>query len=281
MTMPQKEAAKFVFEGTVKQTRAANLKAIADKERAVVVRVDKVVRAPQSLAAFAGRDVTLRLAEGESLTKGQRALFHTNSWMFGENLAVQSLGHDPVATVAPAAAAIEPALDPGRVASHQQIRERAASAPVVITGKVVAVGLPGTAPVTAATAAAPAAGTAAEPSRRISEHDPFWREAVIEVQAVHKGTVGKHQIVLRFPSSTDVRWHRAPKFETGQQGIFSLRQDDVSGHATVGPAAASLTADTTPPAYTALHAADFQPLDHEAEVALAVSAAKSSVAPPP
>jgi hypothetical protein len=274
MTTPQKEAAKFVFEGTVNQTKAANLKAITDKEHTVVVTVDKVVRAPQSLAAFAGREVTLRLAEGESVKKGQRALFHTNGWIFGENLAVQSLGHDPVGAAAPAAAAMAPAPDPARVASHQVIRERAASAPVVITGKVVAVGLPGTAPVAAAAGAAP-------PSRRISEHDPFWREAVVEVQAVHKGTVGKRQVVLRFPSSTDVRWHRAPKFETGQRGIFSLRQDDISGHATVGPAAASLTADTAPPAYTALHAADFQPLDHEAEAALAVSAAVSSAGVPP
>src|SRR5712691_4692866 len=136
------------------------------------------------------------------------------------------------------------APDPAHAAANQKIRERAAEASVVITGKVVAIGLPG------ATVAAMAGGPA--PPRRISEHDPFWREAIVEVQAVHKGTVGKNQVVLRFPSSTDVRWHRAPKFQTGQQGVFSLRPDEVSGRA-IGLAAANLSPDA--PTFTALHGA--------------------------
>ena len=260
MAAPSKESAKFVFEGTVKRVKAANLKAIGDTERTVVVTVKKVVRAPRPLAAFINRDVTVQLATGERIQKGQRALFHTNGWIFGENLAVQSLGHDSIsATPVATAAAGSPPMDASRAAQHQMIRERIAGAPLVITGKIVAVGLPG-----AATAGA------ATQSERISEHDPFWREAVVEVHSVHKGTVGKQQVLLRFPSSTDVRWHRAPKFQTGQQGVFSLRGDDVSGH-TMGQAATSFTADT---AYTALHSADFQPLENEAEVAVAIAAAK-------
>src|SRR5712691_10855866 len=96
MAAPAKESAKFVFHGTVKQIKAANLKAITDTDRTAVVTVDKVIRAPQPFVAFAGRDVTVQLAEGERMKKGQKAVFHTNGWMFGENLAVQSLGHDPI-----------------------------------------------------------------------------------------------------------------------------------------------------------------------------------------
>jgi hypothetical protein len=272
MPTQAKESAKFVFEGTVKKTNAANLKAIADTAHSAVVTVDKVVRAPQPLAGFGGHDVTVQLAPGERIKKGQRALFHTNTWMFGENLAVQSLGHDSLR--GPSAVAAVAALpDPARAAAHQEISERAATAPVVITGKVVAVGLPGAGPTAAAQPAAaaavqPAAGQAAP---RISEHDPFWREAVIEVNAVHKGTVKKNKVLLRFPSSSDVRWYRAPKFQVGQQGIFSLRRDDVSGHQALGAMAVSFAPEA---AYTALDSADFQPLDHEAEAAIAVSAAK-------
>jgi hypothetical protein len=271
MPTPPKESAKFVFEGVVKRTKAANLAAIRDTGRTVVVTVEKIVRAPRSLASFAGHDVTVRLAEGARIKKGQRAVFHTNGWIFGENLAVQSLGHDLVSRSAAAAEAAVAAPDPIRAAALETIRERAAAAPVVLTGKVVAVGLPQS---EAEAAPAVAGATTAEPPApsRISEHEPFWREAVVEVHAVHKGTVGKQQVVLRFPSSTDVRWHRAPKFRAGQEGVFSLRQDDISGHTTVGPAAESFAAEA---AYTALHSADFQPLEQETEVAAAVSAAQN------
>ena len=272
MAPPPKESAKFVFHGTVKRLRSANLKAISDTDRTAVVTIDKVVRAPAALAKLAGRDVTVRLAEGESLNRGDHAVFHTNGWIFGENLAVQSLGHDPIDSAMSARAAAGIDADPARAAAHQRIRERVATAAAVITGRVVAVGLP-------SSGAAPPAATAAvaQPppwKRPISEHEPFWREAVVEVEKVHKGSVGKPQVVLRFPSSTDVRWHKAPKFQAGQQGVFSLRSDEISGHTTVGPTAASMNV-TADAAFTALHSADFQPLDDAADVAVAVSAAEN------
>jgi hypothetical protein len=127
------------------------------------------------------------------------------------------------------------------------------------------VGLPGPTRASAAAAAGPG-----KPAR-ISEHDPFWREAVVEVQNVHKGTVGKKQVVVRFPSSTDIRWHRAPKFEVGQEGVFSLHPDEISAHA--GPGAMAASFDTGD-SYTCLNAADFQPSHNEADAAVAIDATK-------
>jgi hypothetical protein len=108
----------------------------------------------------------------------------------------------------------------------------------------------------------------------VSEHEPFWREAVVEVQAVHKGAVPSQQVVLRFPDSNDVRWHRSPKFQAGQEGVFSLHTDQISSRPQFGLAAASMAATAT--AYTALSSADFQPADHEAEVAAVLSAAAAT-----
>ena len=65
MTEQSKELATFVFEGTVKRIRAANLKKIPNTKRTAVVKVGTIRRAPSSLAAFGGREVTIRLAEGE------------------------------------------------------------------------------------------------------------------------------------------------------------------------------------------------------------------------
>jgi hypothetical protein len=83
--------------------------------------------------------------------------------------------------------------------------------------------------------------------------------------------VGNNRVVLRFPSSTDVRWHRAPKFETGQEGVFSLHRDAVSGHVGPGAMAASLNVHES---YTCLDPAAFQPAHNEAEAAVAIDAAK-------
>jgi hypothetical protein len=273
MNDTSKESAVFVFEGKVKKTKASNVKAVASSNRTVVATIERVERGPEPLVALSGSNVTVQLAEGEQVKPGQRAVFYTKGMVFGENLAVQSLGHDDITSGAAAAAADATTVDKtrepaaARAATHKKIRERAAEAPVVITGKVIAVGLPASGDV--ATAAAADAG---EP-RRVSEHEPFWREAVVEVQQVHKGTVGKKQVVLRFPSSTDVRWHQAPKFEPGQEGVFSLHPDKVSRQPARGAVAASfdtIDQDT----YTCLNRADFQPAHNEAEAAAAIDGAQ-------
>jgi hypothetical protein len=268
MAAISKESAKLIFEGKVTKTKAANVKAISGTDQSAVVAIERVLSAPEPLVAFTGRNVTVRLAKGERVKQGQRATFYTNGLVFGENLAVQSLGHEPIkgraAEVAATAAGGAIEHSAARTAVHKKIREQASEAPVVISGKVVAVGLP-------TPAGAGVAASGASKPGRISEHEPFWREAVVEVQKVHKGTVGNNRVVLRFPSSTDVRWHRAPKFETGQEGVFSLHPDAVSGHVSPGAMAASFNVRES---YTCLDPAAFQPAHNEAEAAVAIDAAE-------
>jgi hypothetical protein len=66
----------------------------------------------------------------------------------------------------------------------------------------------------------------------------------------------------------------SPKFQAGQQGVFSLQPDQVSRSTRMGIAAENLAPDAG--TYTALGSADFQPADHQAEVAAAVSAAQTA-----
>jgi hypothetical protein len=258
-----RDSASFVFEAAVKRVGDANIRGLRDRSRTAVVTVETVVRAPQPLVGLEGHDVTIRLADGETVTKGEHAVFYTNSWIFAENVALWSLGHEP----APPAAAVARGVgrDPARAAAHHRISQRVSAAAAVVSGKVTAIGLPGAAVANAAAGPAPAV------SVRISEHNPFWRDAVVEVQHVHKGAIGKNQVLVRFPSSTDVRWHRAPKFHTGQEGVFSLHDDRVSGH----PIGAMALAVGIQPgtAFTCLSPADFQPADKRAEVAAALAAA--------
>lgn len=257
MASASKDSAKFVFKGTVQRTKAANLKAITDKNRTIVARVNEVVRAPETLAGFVGQDITVQLAKSERVTKGQQAVFFTNDWIFGENLAVQSVGHERVRAVTAAAAFAK--ADPVTAAAHQEIKECASDAQLVIRGKVIAVG----------EAEPPAVASRHTQFPRISEHDAFWTEAVVEVQKVHKGKVKKKRVVVRFPLSDDVRWSYSPKFQVGQEGIFMLDADKVSKVAKVGAAARAMG---TKEAFTCLNPAGFQPADGDTDIAKAMDA---------
>lgn len=150
---------------------------VPEKSRTAVVRVDEVLRGPEMLARYAGQQITVQLAPKERLKKGQEAVFHTNGWLYGKSLAVQSLGHEAAPkgaapkALAAAAAPGAPAPDPAVAERRRRIEGRAAQADLVVSGKVVAVGLPEPPAARAATAAA---GAAPLP-RPVSEHDPFWR----------------------------------------------------------------------------------------------------------
>ena len=235
-----KAAAPFVFEGSVKSLSTSNVSSVPADERTAVVQVDHVRRAPRALAGFAGKEITVRMAPNEKLAGGDKAVFFTDSLVFADQLAVQSMGHDPlVAMEAKAAIA-------GASSVAQELRRRIDQAQSVVSGQVTEVR-----PYKPAAAPAVAAGGPARPADPISEHAPFWHEAVIEVSGVHKGPKQK-KVVVRFPTSTDVRWRKAPKFNKGQKGTWLL-------HSVSAVPAAATAAAVLPAAgfYTALDPNDF------------------------
>jgi hypothetical protein len=244
-----KADAPFVFEGSVKSIFDSNVSAVPADERTAVVQVDHVRLAPRALAGFAGKEITLRMAPNEKLAAGTKAIFFTDSLVFADHLAVQSMGHDPlVATEAKAAlAGVSPVV--------QKLRRRIDQAQAVVSGQVTTVR-----PYTPATLKAIAASGIAMPAARISEHAPFWHEAVIDVSGVHKGPKQK-KVVVRFPTSTDVRWRKAPHFKKGQKGIWLLHRGSPA-RPEAKSAGAMLKAAAAPPAagfYTALDPNDFHP----------------------
>jgi len=69
-----------------------------------------------------------------------------------------------------------------------------------------------------------ASAEAGQPSQRISEHDPDWRIAEVQVDQVHRGSHAGKTAEVRFPSSHDVMWHYAPKLHAGNEGLFILHK---------------------------------------------------------
>ena len=238
--------APFVFEGTVKSLAASNVSAVPADNKTVVVEVDHVRQAPRALAGLAGKEVTLRMAPGETVKVGDKSVFFADSLVFGDHLAVQSRGHDSLVAAERAAAVMAAAP------VVQGLRRRIDEAAAVVSGRVVDVRPHKPAGPKAAALAAPAM-----PEGRISEHDPFWQDAVVEVSGVHKGPK-QRRVVVRFPASTDVLWRKAPKFRKGQTGVFLLHAEAPRPTAAVGRARGPAAA---PPSgvYTALDPNDFHP----------------------
>lgn len=264
--------ARFIFRGTVQKLASSNLAAAPANAGTLVVRIEEIITSPPVLTQFVGRDITVQFEGRPKLKTGQSAIFYTNGWLFGETIAVRALTAEP-AEKQPAVAS-RAARDPVQNLKRQNLQARLASADVVVAGKVSAVRLPPdeAAKVSGKAAAAVAGRRAAKgagpPPMRgpVSEHDPKWREAVIEVAKTEKGSPRSKEVVVRFPSSNDVRWYKAPKFVPGQEGVFILHKTQppaaAKSVARVRGAVTAAEAETTE-AFTALDPVDFQPLEHK------------------
>lgn len=216
--MDDVRASSIVFVGTVEQVGAVALPGLTASPATSVVAVEEVYKKPEGVSLVPGARVTVLTDAPGDAKAGERAVYYAEGWIFGEGLAVRQLARKAApATLAPGAARAEMAAQL-QAAKRAELMARVERAHVVVVGRVKKV----SAPTMAALVATPQA-------QFVSEHNPDWQEAVVEVQSSLKGAEGMNEVVLRFPRSMDVQWHEYPKFEEGQEGTFLLEQDPVSG----------------------------------------------------
>ena len=241
----------IIFAGTVSQLEATSFAGVPKSAQTVVVRVDSVLKKPAAVSLKKGDNVTVELKDPSAFQQGVQATFYTEGWIFGSGVAVKELGHEFLPGGASSAAAVAWEKAYGQVQgqiSDQELQDRIASADFVVAGRIAEV-RPWTVPKSAAI------------PRHITEHDPDWQEAVIEIQSVLKGTkVKKNKMIVRFPGCIDVAWARSPKFQKHQQGVFFLKKDTVSGMPM------TLVGGSEVDAYTCLRPGDWLPLSDEARV---------------
>lgn len=196
--------ASFVFFGRVEREGASSLPHIVAGPQTNVVRIERIMKAPDILRDFAGQDATV-VAEPSEVGSRVSGVFFTVPIAFAETVGLREIGGvveaDDLDAVAELVAQV------GVEMSDETLREHLREAAVVIHGRVVE------------TSAAPA--TSGEP---LSEHSPDWRVARIEVEAALKGDA-KGVISVRYPNSTDVRWYAVPKPRVGEDAIFLLHRD--------------------------------------------------------
>jgi hypothetical protein len=240
----------IVFSGTVSQLAAASFAGVPQSPNTIVVRVDSVLKKPPAISLKKGDNVTVELKDPSAFQQGTQATFYTDGWIFGAGVAVKEVGHRIILSDVPSAgapAASEAALVQTQdQISDQDLQNRLNSADFVVVGRVTEVrrwNVP--------KSSAP----------RVSEHDPDWHEAVVEVRSVLKGAPIKgNKVVVRFPGRNDVAWVHSPKFEKNQQGIFCLNRDQASAVSSekVGGRQVSV--------YTCLGHGDSLPMSDEARV---------------
>ena len=215
--------AEMIFVGTIEKAGAVATDDVRAADDTAVVTVELMVTPGDwsPLRSFEGRAVTVRLRDPDLLPPGSAAIFYTRLWLVGKGLALIELAHSPVdfgetgrdAAISDAAARVNRILQFG---ADQALKTRIERADIVVMGEVSSV-------------RKLRSGDGSDMPERLSEHDPQWREAVIEVREVMKGPDmdSTRQIAVRFPGSKDVMWAGAPKFEVGQEGIFILNVEDM------------------------------------------------------
>jgi hypothetical protein len=212
----------IVFAGTVSQLGATSFAGVPKSAQTIVVRVDSVLKKPSAVSLKKGDNVTVEVKDPAAFHDGTQATFYTDGWIFGSGVAVKELGHEigpSVGETTKAAGANEKAHGQDQEISDQELRDRLNSADFVVIGRVTEV----------RRWTVPKSAT----HYRVSEHDPDWHEAVVEVQSVLKGgQVKGNKVVVRFPGRNDVAWVHSPKFAKNQQGIFCLNRDQTSSVST-------------------------------------------------
>jgi hypothetical protein len=243
----------IIFSGTVSQLAATSFADVPKSAHTIVVRVDLIVRKPAAVSLKKGDNVTVEVKDASAFQEGTHATFYTDGWIFGSGVAVKELGHEigpAPADAAKAAGAEEKAhgQSPEEI-SDQELLDRMNKADFVVVGRVTDVHRWN-----------PPKAKSGTPYR-VSEHDPDWHEAVVEIQSVLKGgKVKGNKVVVRFPQRNDVAWVNSPKFTKNQQGIFCLNRDQATGVPTTKLGGKQVNV------YTCLGHGDSLPMSDEARV---------------
>ena len=213
----------IVFVGRVVKVGDVSLADVPRSARTVVVHVDEVLEKPAAVSLVRGDKVTVEVKEPSRFRDGARVTFYANGWIFGNGLAVREVGHElspeisPVSEPGASSPQREEVTQARKELSDADLRSRIQRADMVVVGRVTAVRPGAVRPV------------GAQSKLVLSEHDPDWQEAVVQVESGIKGARDGQEIVIRFPGSLDVAWYRAPKFKLGQEGTFFLQRDTLSG----------------------------------------------------
>lgn len=246
--------AAFVFTGKVIKSKAALMDNIITKNT-LIVQVQHILKAPPIFDGLTGQKITVRFKKLPALKNNTVITIFANGWIFGNTIAVDAVSYSEEKDKMKMAASIQSSISEF---ADSDLKERIDSAELGVVGKVIKIEKADVPDTPLSLTAAKSKSKKEIPTTKISEHDPNWQQATIEVDEVIKGKKTENVKVL-FPKSDDVRWYKTAKFNLGQQGVWLLQG---KGQQVKGIPPKLLEA--IPPqkdVFTALHDKDFLPLN--------------------
>jgi hypothetical protein len=236
--------ANIVIDGIVTEIGKASFSAVPQVPNLVVMKITRVLKDPPAISLSVGDQITAVLKDTSTVKVGTELRVQGRLWIVGEGLAVQALSE----ATAPPNGDIETFAAADSQAHDNNISSRAAAADLIIVGRIKDIQKP---------------LVAANTQGPISEHDPQWRDAVIEVQTWIKGSAESSSIVVRFPASRDVAFRDYPKFQVGQESTLFLKTAQNATHILAAtpvpnkinnrPAFLAITKTDVAPAWEAAH----------------------------
>jgi hypothetical protein len=207
----------IIFVGTVSKMKAVSFPRAPVSENTAVVKVELLLQSPPTISIKSGQEVTVRLKDPSSLSTGTKAIFYTDGWILGDGIALREVGHATVPRVVTLQADEQTKksfIEAKRQLTDKKLLAQIESSDVVALGKVINI--------------RPSL-VAAQQRKFITEHDPEWLDAEIEVQEGIKGVANGGRIVVRFPGSEDVAFFGVPKFKLNDERMFLLKKDKITG----------------------------------------------------
>src|SRR5437660_7881914 len=191
----------IIFSGTVSQLGATSFEAVPKSAQTIVGRVHSVLKTPSPVSLKRGDNVTVEVKDPSGFQEGTHATFYTDGWIFGSGVAVKELAHEirpNGGEATKAASADEKAYGQTQERGDQELQDRLNSSDFVIIGRVTEVHRWN----------APKSAT----PYRVTEHDPDWHEAVLEIKSVRKGgKVKGNKMVVWLPGRNEVSWAQTAK----------------------------------------------------------------------
>lgn len=193
------EEANLIYEGTVIGTGSG---ATSAEGGAVLTRVDSALRTPPGLAPIEGKNVNLMTSDDDPLEPRDRFVFFARTSLVGQEITAQEIARLAADTVQELRGAI--AQSEERM-NNVELAERLRTVDVVVVGQISEVD-----------------SERPPPAFPVSEHDPQWQRARLEVEQVLSGDLQDRTLSLVFPGTQDVAWVDAPRPRPEQQAVWLL-----------------------------------------------------------
>lgn len=195
------DEAGFIFLGRIVQTQTDDERLRDMRDKALVVRIERVLHGTAVLRGLAGIDCFLVSEERNGLGEKRNFIFVTRCVVLGDYVVLRELSR--LEASAESERAVQELI---QQRNEKPLRERVVKADLIVTGRVEHV-----APV----------DPDAPPK---SEHDPMWWIAKVAVLSVVKGGKVDKEVDVRFASSTDIAWYRSPKLQERETAVLLARR---------------------------------------------------------